>query len=104
MSKELDDLATAETELASEIDLVLTEFQTLAAQLTAGPSPSAVEDIAQKITAQTARLKSALAGMSAPAPQPAPAPVTTPVAPVEPMAPSAGPATATVDNPNAPAR
>lgn len=93
MSKEMDDLVSAESELASEIDLVLTEFETLAAQLASSPSPSAVEDIAQKIGMQTARLKGALSSAqpaappSTPAPAPAPAPPSSESLPLPGLAP-----------------
>lgn len=84
MSKEMDDLVQAEAELADEITVALDEIQTLAEQLKGGPSPSAIEDVAQKLSAQTARLKAALATVSAPAPAPV---VAEPVA-IEPVKPA----------------
>lgn len=80
MATEMDDLQSAEQDLAGEIDAALGEISTLAGQLSS-TSPSGVEAIAQQLRAKSDQIRAALATMQAPdvgqaeaaAPEPAPA-------------------------------
>lgn len=99
MTKEMDDLTAAETELADEVGHAIAEMEAATVEIerltteVTNASPSGVETIVEQIKAQTARLRAARqaalpAAPVAAAPAPAVKPVPVAPAPEAPMPPA----------------